>query len=114
MCRRSFALVALALTALGVVVPPAALADPAASVVIHVFQFAPASIAVTRGARVTWVNRDAIEHTVTAGTPDAPGGRFDARLPSAGASATVQFDERGAQPYFCARHPSMRGEVRVD
>ena len=28
-------------------------------------------------------------------------------------TATVHFKEPGVYPYFCERHPSMRGEIRV-
>ena len=31
----------------------------------------------------------------------------------AGTTTTVKFDEPGVYPYFCDRHPSMRGEIRV-
>ncbi|MGH9168097.1 MAG: plastocyanin/azurin family copper-binding protein [Acidimicrobiia bacterium] len=34
-------------------------------------------------------------------------------MDGAGTSGEVTFDEPGTYPYFCARHPHMRGEVRV-
>jgi len=70
------------------------------------------AVDVARGARVTWTNRDEIGHTVTAGTPEAPTGRFDLKLDDKGATASVELAP-GAYPYFCRRHNAMRGEVRV-
>jgi plastocyanin len=83
-------------------------------VTIELFQFTPATIAVTAGARVTWTNRDDIEHTVTAGEPDRRSGRFHLTLSGVGASGGVTFTERGVHRYFCDRHRSMRGEIRVN
>jgi plastocyanin len=63
---------------------------------------------------VTWTNRDDITHTVTSGTPERRDGRFDAPLAGTGATATLQFTDPGVYPYFCDRHRSMRGEIRVN
>lgn len=102
-------------SALAVVV--AALVASAAStpaVDIQVFQFQPGAVEVRAGTAVTWTNRDDIEHTVTAGDPEHPSGRFDRYLPGRGATTTVKLSEPGVYPYFCDRHPSMRGEIRVN
>src|SRR5262245_47190268 len=88
-------------------------AEPIAAVDVQLFQFQPGAVEVSAGATVTWTNRDDIEHTVTAGDPGHRTGRFDARLPARGASTRVSFSEPGVHPYFCDRHPSMRGEIRV-
>ena len=92
----------------------AASAAPIPAVDIQLFQFQPGAIEVRAGTTVTWTNRDDIEHTVTSGDPGHRTGRFDLRLPGRGASTTVSFSEPGVYHYFCDRHPSMRGEVRVD
>ena len=89
-------------------------ADSRAEVVVQLFQFRPGSIAVTAGTRVAWVNQDDITHTVTSGTPEQRDGRFDVVLDGKGASGAVQFREPGVHPYFCGRHRSMRGEIRVN
>jgi plastocyanin len=81
---------------------------------IRLFQFQPTAVEVKAGTVVRWVNRDEIEHTVTSGEPDHPAGRFAVRLPARGASASVSFAEPGVHRYFCERHPSMRGEIRVN
>lgn len=82
-------------------------------VVVKVFQFRPGRLEVKVGGAVTWVNQDDIHHTMTSGTPESPGGRFDATLAGKGGTTTVTFAERGVYPYFCSRHQAMRGEIRV-
>jgi plastocyanin len=82
-------------------------------VAVRVFQFRPNQLEVKAGTRVTWTNGDDITHTVTSGTPDQRDGRFAQRLEGRGAAATVELRPPGVYPYFCERHPSMRGEIRV-
>ena len=81
---------------------------------VRVFQFRPGQLEVKAGTRVTWTNQDDITHTVTSGTPEQRDGRFDQRLEGAGIATTVEFTEPGVYPYFCDKHPSMRGEIRVN
>jgi plastocyanin len=102
-------------SALAVVVAAlVASAAPTPAVDIQVFQFQPGAVEVRAGTAVTWTNRDDIEHTVTSGDPEHRGGRFDLHLPGRGTTKTVTFNEPGVYPYFCDRHPSMRGEIRVN
>ena len=89
-------------------------ADPIPAIEVQLFQFQPGAVVVRTGTTVTWTNRDDIEHTATSGDPDHRSDRFDLRLPGRGASTTVRFSEPGVYRYFCDRHPSMRGEIRVD
>ena len=83
-------------------------------IAVQVFQFRPGQVDVKAGTRVTWTNGDEITHTVTSGTPAERGGRFAQRLEGRGAAATVELKTPGVYPYFCERHPSMRGEIRVN
>ena len=85
----------------------------AAGVAIRVFQFQPGALEVPAGTRVTWTNHDDIIHTVTSGAPGSPDGQFDVRLDGKGVSGSAVFPDRRVYSYFCARHPSMRGEVVV-
>jgi len=87
--------------------------EPTPAVEIQLFQFQPGAVEVKAGTTITWTNRDDIEHTVTSGDPEHRTGRFDAHLSARGTTTTVKFDEPGVYPYFCDRHPSMRGEIRV-
>jgi len=82
-------------------------------VTIQTFQFRPTPIEVRAGMRVTWTNQDDILHTVTSGTPESRDQRFETPLDGKGASSTVTFTQAGLYPYFCDRHQSMRGEIRV-
>ena len=84
------------------------------AVEVRVFRFGPGRVEVAAGSRVTWTNQDDITHTVTSGTPERPDGRFNQRLAGKGTVTTVEFKDPGVYPYFCDRHPSMRGEIRVN
>jgi len=83
-------------------------------VAVQVFQFRPRQLEVEAGTRARWTNGDDILHTVTSGTPEQRDGRFAHRLEGRGAAATVELTTPGVYPYFCERHPSMRGEIRVN
>jgi plastocyanin len=107
----------ISVVACAVAVLLSALGSPVFSqpgVAIQLFQFRPGRITVTSGTSVVFTNQDDIEHTVTSGTPDKPDGRFDTRLAGKQHTATVAVTEPGVYPYFCSRHPSMRGEIRVN
>lgn len=104
--------VPLAAVAVLLLAPVATAAGP--TVAIQLFQFSPSAAVIGVGTPVTWTNADDIEHTVTAGEPDKRSGRFDLRLSGPGASGSVTFTERGVFRYFCDRHRSMRGEIRVN
>jgi plastocyanin len=82
-------------------------ASAAPSVSIRLFRFRPAQIEIAAGTKVTWTNEDDIVHTVTSGS-------FSQRLEGKGAAASVEFSRPGVYPYFCERHPAMRGEIRVN
>lgn len=82
-------------------------------VTIKTFQFRPTPLEVTPGTRVTWINTDDITHTVTSGAPESRDGHFNAPLPGKGAVFSFPFTKAGTYTYFCDRHQSMRGEIRV-
>jgi plastocyanin len=85
-----------------------------APVEIRTFQFRPGHLEVKGGTKVRWTNQDDITHTVTSGTPEARDGRFTQRLDGKGTVMTIEFKDPGLYPYFCERHPSMRGDIRVN
>jgi plastocyanin len=80
---------------------------------IRLFQFQPAGIEVVAGSRVTWVNADAIEHTVTSGDGERPDDLFHGVVAGRGSHFTTTFDRPGVYAYYCGRHHFMRGEIRV-
>ena len=83
------------------------------TVTVREYQFQPSQIEVRAGTAVTWVNEDDIGHTITSGTPEKPDGRFDSRLQGKGSTFSFTFTQPGTYYYFCGRHRSMQGQVRV-
>lgn len=76
------------------------------TVTVSTFDFQPDPLVVPAGTTVTFVNEDAIDHTVTAGTRDDPTPEvFDGRLPERGATFDLTLDEPGTYDYFCEVHP---------
>jgi len=104
---------ALALVVGGLILGVAAPGRSQPGVSVQVFQFRPGQLEVKTGTRLAFTNQDDIGHTATSGTPEQPDGRFDVRLDGKGAAATVELREPGTYSYFCRRHQSMRGEIRV-
>jgi plastocyanin len=80
----------------------------------RLFRFQPTRLEAKSGTEVRWTNRDDIAHTVTAGTPGSPQPAFRLVLEGRGATASATFAGPGAYPYFCERHPDMRGEIRIE
>jgi plastocyanin len=80
---------------------------------VRTFQFAPERVDVKAGTRIVWQNDDEIEHTATAGSAEARDSLFHLPLAHKGARAAFTFEKAGTYAYFCARHPFMRGEIRV-
>lgn len=95
-------------------------------VAIEAFAFRPATLAVSAGTEIVWVQKDPIAHTVTSGDagpidPEThraehtmPDGRFDSKDLEKGAQFRFRFSEPSVYSYFCMRHPEgMRGEIQV-
>lgn len=78
---------------------------------VHImgFKYVPATITVRRGARVTWVNEDVANHTVTSDAGSVP----KIRNLDHGARASVRFTKPGTYAYHCDFHPFMHGRVVV-
>jgi amicyanin len=72
------------------------------------FQFEPSSVTIMTGETVTWTNKDAVAHTVT-----ATGKKFDSGKMQAGKSFSFTFNTPGTYLYTCTLHPYMKGEVIV-
>jgi plastocyanin len=87
-----------------------------ATVTVATFAFAPDPLVVPAGTEITFVNEDAIDHTVTAGTrEEREPGRFDGQLPEKGSTFELTLDEPGTYDYFCQIHPGpgMTATIRV-
>lgn len=86
---------------------PAAKAGPV-KVTIANFDYHPRTITVAAGTRITWVNTDQTNHTVTA---DA--GSFDVGNISEKGRKSRVFSKPGTYAYHCTYHPNMHGRVVV-
>jgi plastocyanin len=123
--RRSFRLLLLALTlglaactgpstgGVGAVRPSATTASREVVVDIKLFTYKPSPLEAPVGSRITWTNHDDIEHSVTAGTPAAPGGAFDSDFFTPNQSFAFTFNQPGDFLYFCKRHNGMQGLIKI-
>jgi plastocyanin len=73
------------------------------------FAFTPATVRVSAGATINWVNRDdvphrlvAVDHTFTSPVLDTDG------------SYSCTFNSQGTHEYFCSLHPKMTGTITVE
>ena len=73
------------------------------------FKFAPASLTVPAGSKVTVKNSDSTAHTATADS----GNTFDTSDIDPGSSATITLKSAGRVPYHCNIHPFMHGTIVV-
>ncbi len=74
--------------------------------------YIPSSVHIKKGDSITWINNDAVSHTVTAA-------RFNSGLiwpqesTEGKSDFTHTFDQSGIFSYFCQIHPYMSGTVYV-
>lgn len=80
---------------------------------IKLFMFKPSPLEVKPGTTLVWTNQDAIDHSVTAGTPGSLSGAFDSGFFGQGQAFEFAFNEPGTYDYFCKRHESMVGTIVV-
>jgi amicyanin len=75
------------------------------------YAFSPAVIKVKVGDTVTWTNKDAVQHTVTANTSsaDAPNGPLFGQ----GETYKFTFTKAGTYTLHCEPHPYMHQIVQV-
>lgn len=78
------------------------------AVTIRNYAFAPQTLTVKVGTRVTWTNRDATAHTATMDQ-----GALDTGTINPGQSKTIDFTRPGTYAYHCAFHAFMTGTIRV-
>ncbi len=77
-------------------------------VVIENFSFAPATLTVKTGTKVTWINRDDVPHTVNENDKRFKSGPMDTDD-----QFSFTFSAPGTFSYFCALHPKMTGQIIV-
>lgn len=73
------------------------------------FKFAPASLTVSPGTRITVANHDSTAHTATADN----GQSFDTGNIDPGSSASITLPKPGTYKYHCSIHPFMHGTLVV-
>ena len=88
---------------------PATPASGGSAVSISNFKFAPASLTVKSGAKVTVTNEDSTAHTATADD----GNSFDTGPLDQGSSQTISVSKPGSYAYHCSIHPFMKGTIVV-
>lgn len=72
------------------------------------FSFGPATITVSVGTTVTWINRDDIPHKVVSNNDE-----FKSKVLDSEERFSYTFSKTGTYPYFCSLHPKMTGKVVV-
>lgn len=78
-------------------------------VIIENFSFAPATLTVKPGTKVTWINRDDVPHTV-----DENEKRFKSGAMDSDDQYSYTFNSSGTFNYFCGLHPKMTGQIIVE
>jgi plastocyanin len=74
------------------------------------FTFGPATLTVSVGTTVTWINKDDIPHTVV--STDDPK-TFKSKVLDTDEKFSFTFSKAGSYPYFCSIHPKMTRKVIV-
>ena len=70
--------------------------------------YSPNPLNITRGTTVTWINNDTSTHNQV-----ADGGAFNTGDVAAGGQTSFTFQNAGAFPYHCGRHPGMVATINV-
>jgi amicyanin len=83
-------------------------ATAATQVEINNFSFAPATVTVSAGTTVTWINRDEIVHNVVSSDKTIKSEALDTDD-----KFTFTFTKPGTYSYICTIHPRMKGTVIV-
>lgn len=83
-------------------------ANAANHIAIENFKFLPATLTVTAGSDVTWVNHDGEPHTIT-----STDRQFGSSAMDTGDRYTYKFTKPGTYTYFCTVHPFMTGTITV-
>jgi plastocyanin len=87
---------------------PAPTKAEAARVTIKDFEYAPRNLKVAAGTKVTWIDEDAANHTVSFARGPGELGNV-----SEGKTVSARFTKPGRYAYVCQYHPGMKGTVTV-
>lgn len=97
----------------GTTASPAPSAATQSSVTIKGFAFAPTTLTVAKGTKVTFDNQDTSAHTVTSGANRTKDNVFDNEV-APSAQTSITFDKTGTFAYFCRFHAGMTATVVVN
>ncbi len=89
---------------------PNAAAANSRQIAIENFAFVPATVTVTAGTEIVWVNHDEEPHTVNSIDTAAA---FKSPPLDTGDKFTFVFSRPGRYTYFCSIHPHMVGTITV-
>ena len=73
------------------------------------YAYHPSNVSVPRGAQVTWLNDDNVDHTAT----EKDDAAWDTQIVRNEESKTIKFDSPGTFRYYCTIHPYMVGTLTV-
>jgi plastocyanin len=106
--------------------PTNATSAPAGPVItLSSLMFNPSTSTVKAGTTVTWINDEAITHTVTSGrfigvdkttglrSSQNPDGTFNAKLAGKGKTFSFTFTKPGTYTYYCDIHQGMNATITV-
>lgn len=89
---------------------PTQIATGTATVTINNFAFVPATMQVTAGSTVTWINHDDMPHNVVS---SAQPRAFSSPPLDTDEHFSYRFTKTGIYTYFCSLHPRMTGTIIV-
>jgi plastocyanin len=87
---------------------PAFAAGKVHTVTIEQMKFAPESLDAAVGDTVVWKNKDVVPHNATASN-----GGFKSPTIAPGGSWKYKLRKKGAFPYTCTLHPTMKAALNV-
>lgn len=92
---------------------------PTASLTIQNYSYAPATINVQLGTKVTWTNNGPASHSVTSDSTGFDSGALTAPMGNgyggmtSGGIFQVTFNTPGTYTYHCMFHANMHGSITV-
>ncbi len=76
-------------------------------------QFQPDTLTICAGDTVSWTNEDTKEHTIYAGSPEAPEGALSSKKLYFGQSVEITFEVPGEFIYYCSTHKKKMRDARI-
>jgi len=91
--------------------PQTSIAPSKVNITIQNFAFNPATVTISAGSTVTWVNQDGVPHNIIndASSPMS----FNSGVLAQGKGFSYTFTDPGTYSYHCSIHPSMLGKIVV-